>query len=420
MMDAMRDWTRLAISAVAMAVATGVFIGLPVGTAQSTPPGLTTTVTVSGTTVLALDDTFIDTLNERGVRFSAKAPATRAGRDIGLRLAKATDSAFHLDGALVLVGPTGSKLQVKDVVVRRGEAGDIDVTTLVGKLDLMRTESVVTKALPTRKTVKGRVTTVIRTTTYTGVLRLTRDTATVLTLKGALGAYAFSPGQTLGTITTRLVETTTTTRPKPATRSTRTDDPRVTYQVKTKDPVAFITIDDGIITPKAALDYVEKHRIPITSFLISSQVTDSKVRYFERISRWGSVQNHTTTHASLATSDASLIKSQVCPVQVDFRRTFGTKPWMLRPPYGAGPRNTTMHEVVGKCGITDVVVWDAVVDNGRLSTATGSGLVPGSVVLLHYTGNLAWDLKVAVTAIRAAGLRPANLADYLAAPVKRG
>lgn len=59
----------------------------------------------------------------------------------------------------------------------------------------------------------------------------------------------------------------------------------VTYRVDTKDPVVFITIDDGIVTSRAGLAYVEKHQIPITSFLTSSQVTDSKVRYFERISR---------------------------------------------------------------------------------------------------------------------------------------
>ena len=193
-------------------------------------------------------------------------------------------------------------------------------------------------------------------------------------------------------------------------------DPRVTYQVKTKDPVVFITIDDGIVTSTAALDYVEKHRIPITSFLTSSQVTDRKARYFARISRWGSIQNHTTTHAVLDTWDAGLIHRQVCPVQKDYRERFGTKPWMLRPPYGAGPRGETLHSVAGKCGISDIVMWDAVVDQGRLTTATGSGLVPGSVILLHYTGNLAWDLKVAVTAARARGLRPADLADYLRDP----
>ena len=190
----------------------------------------------------------------------------------------------------------------------------------------------------------------------------------------------------------------------------------VTYRVDTRDPVVFITIDDGIVTSSTALAYVEKHRIPITSFLTSSQVTASKTRYFERISRWGSVQNHTTTHAILDTSDASLIKRQVCPVQVDYRRTFGTKPWMLRPPYGAGPSGRTLHDVVRRCGITQIVMWDAVVDGGRLTTRYGGGLKPGSVILLHYTAKLAVDLKVAVTAARAAGLRPANLDDYLRSP----
>jgi peptidoglycan/xylan/chitin deacetylase (PgdA/CDA1 family) len=193
----------------------------------------------------------------------------------------------------------------------------------------------------------------------------------------------------------------------------------VTYRVETKDPVVFITIDDGIVASKAGLEYVEKHRLPITSFLTSSQVTDSKLRYFERISKWGSVQNHTTTHASLATSSAALIKSQVCPVQVDFRRTFGTKPWMLRPPYGAGPDGHVLHDVVRNCHVTDIVMWDTVVEQGRISYRFGDGLNPGSVILLHYSANLAADLKVAVTAARARGLKPANLAEYLTPPVKR-
>ena len=190
----------------------------------------------------------------------------------------------------------------------------------------------------------------------------------------------------------------------------------VTYRVDTKDPVVFITIDDGIITPSGALAHVEKHRIPITSFLTSSQVTKSKARYFRRISQWGSVQNHTTTHASLATSDAGLIKRQVCPVQGDYRRTFGEKPWMLRPPYGAGPSGWTLQSVVKRCGITEILMWDTVVDQGRLTSRYGDGLQPGSVILLHYTGNLETDLKVAVRAAKARGLRPANLADYLITP----
>ena len=194
----------------------------------------------------------------------------------------------------------------------------------------------------------------------------------------------------------------------------------VTYKVDTKQDVVFITIDDGIVAPGDALKYVEKHEIPITSFLTSSQVTSSKAKYFARISQWGSIQNHTTTHASLNTSDSSLIHNQVCPVQLTYRKDFGTKPWMLRPPYGAGPHNMTMQSVANSCGINHIVMWDAVVDKGQLTTWYGGRLQAGSVILLHYTANLAYDLKVAVTAASAQGLHPANLADYLAPPKKRG
>jgi hypothetical protein len=61
-------------------------------------------------------------------------------------------------------------------------------------------------------------------------------------------------------------------------------------------------------------------------------------------------------------------------------------------------------------------MWDAVVDDGRLTEA-GAGLRPGSVVLLHFTPGLEKDLRTAVRAIRKAGLQPADLADYVPAPV---
>jgi len=389
--------------------------------AQSAPsrPEQPATVTVKATTVITLDDSVSTRWESLGVELVGRNPVATDGGDIVWPATKVTESAIHHRGSIVLVGPIRTKVPITDLIVRRGPSADVDATTPLGKTDLLRTESVAARDLPVRKVTKGRVTTTTRSTVLSGDLLLTRDAPTILALNGALGAYALVPGEDIGSIETTITEITTVIKPRSKPRSPRTNDPRVTYQVKTKDPVVFITIDDGIITPKEALDYVEKHSIPITSFLTSSQVTDTKARYFERISRWGSIQNHTTTHASLDTSDGALIHRQVCPVQTSFRDRFGIKPWMLRPPYGAGPRGTTLHSVVSKCGITDIVMWDAVVDNGRLSTATGSGLVPGSVILLHYTGNLAWDLKVAVSAARAKGLRPANLDDYLKAPIKR-
>jgi hypothetical protein len=75
-------------------------------------------------------------------------------------------------------------------------------------------------------------------------------------------------------------------------------------------------------------------------------------------------------------------------------------------------------DVVRRCKITDIVMWDTVVEQGRISYRYGDGLKPGSIILLHYSANLAVDLKVAVSAARARGLKPANLADYLTAPTK--
>ena len=102
-------------------------------------------------------------------------------------------------GGIVLVGPTGTKVPITDLIIRRGESADVDATTPLGKVDLLRTESVTSQDQPVRKVVKGRVTTTTRSTVLSGNLLLTRDTPTVLTLNGALGAYAFVPGEVIGT-----------------------------------------------------------------------------------------------------------------------------------------------------------------------------------------------------------------------------
>lgn len=188
----------------------------------------------------------------------------------------------------------------------------------------------------------------------------------------------------------------------------------VSSQVATPDPVVFLTVDDGIVRSAGALDYVEKKRLPITSFLTLSEVP-GHAPYFRRISRWGSIQNHTTTHRNFS-DPATRLHDQICPVQKDYGRRFGVTPWMLRPPYGEGARLPDVHRVAAKCGITDIVMWDALVDGGPLITSDGGPLRPGSIILLHYTHSLERDLRVAVKAARAQGLVPADLADYLTAP----
>ena len=187
----------------------------------------------------------------------------------------------------------------------------------------------------------------------------------------------------------------------------------VTFRTTTADPVVFITIDDGVTKDRRGLAYVEKTQLPVTAFLSAWTIKD-RARYFERITAWGSVQNHSATHASLARSSTDL-DHEICYTQRALTRDFGTPPWMMRPPYGAGYDRQLAQVTAARCGITEFVMWDAVVDKGRLTQA-GKGLRPGSIILLHFTRNLEKDLKAAVRAARKAGLTPANLDDYLPAP----
>lgn len=185
---------------------------------------------------------------------------------------------------------------------------------------------------------------------------------------------------------------------------------RPIYRVKTKDPVFFITIDDGIYKDLAARRLVEKRPIPVTSFLTAWTVKD-RSRYFERVSSGGSIQNHSATHASFSLLSTDL-NHELCYTQQKLRRDFGRTPWMLRPPYGEAADSPRVRAVARRCGIERIVMWDTVIEGGRVSYRDGR-LRPGSIVLLHFGPDLERDLRTALRVARSAGLQPADLAAYL-------
>ena len=186
----------------------------------------------------------------------------------------------------------------------------------------------------------------------------------------------------------------------------------VAWRLRPDAQVVFLTIDDGVDKDRRALRLVERDRIPITAFVTTWTIKD-QAEYFRRITRWGSIQNHTSTHASLARSSTDL-DHEICGAQRVLKRTFGAKPWLLRPPYGQGFARMETQATARRCGVQKMVMWDAVVDRGRLDITNGR-LRAGDVVLLHFTPHLAHDLQVALRAARHAGLAPASLADYLPA-----
>jgi len=196
------------------------------------------------------------------------------------------------------------------------------------------------------------------------------------------------------------------------------DEGRITpvYRIDTTDKVAFITIDDGVHKPAAARAYIEKHQLPVTAFLTAWTVKD-RADYFKRVTAWGSIQNHSATHASFAKSSTNL-NHEICYTQRKLTRDFNRAPWMLRPPYGAGVTRAKVSRVAKRCGISELVMWDSIVERGKVAYREGRTLRPGSIILMHFTPDLAKDLQLAHRLIRKAGLKPANLDDYLPRPTR--
>lgn len=187
-------------------------------------------------------------------------------------------------------------------------------------------------------------------------------------------------------------------------------DLRPIYRVRTKDPVVFITIDDGVFKSARARELVERREVPITSFLTAWTVQD-RARYFSRVSAFGSVQNHSATHSSYA-KVATDLDHEICYTQRKIEKDFDESAWMMRPPYGMAANSPRVRAVARRCGIERIVMWDAVVADGAVSYR-GSGLRNGSIILLHYGKDLDKDLRAALKVARQAGLTPADLAEYL-------
>ena len=183
---------------------------------------------------------------------------------------------------------------------------------------------------------------------------------------------------------------------------------KVVRHVDTRDPVAFLTIDDGIHRTPAAAEVLDG--IPATFFLNSGPVTAGK-DYWSALGH--PIQAHTIRHPTLTRLDAQGQREEVCGNAARISKFTGKPVWMLRPPYGVF--NATTQHVAAGCGIDYIVMWDAIAENGRMQYGRGGGMTPGTIILLHFTPRLADDLRMALAAMRKAGLQPGDLTEYLPA-----
>ena len=189
-------------------------------------------------------------------------------------------------------------------------------------------------------------------------------------------------------------------------------DLQVLNWVETDDPVFFITIDDGLVDSPAVREVIERNQIPVTAFLTEYAV-DDKTEYFEAVTAFGgSVQNHTMVHGALNDPKTD-VEWEICETQDRFEKQFGYRPWMLRPPYGAGPDDPKVLKYAEQCGINRIVLWNVVVTDDNEVEYWEPPIKAGDIVLLHWVDGLDKGLEMLLELGEAEGLTPAPLEDYI-------
>ncbi len=184
---------------------------------------------------------------------------------------------------------------------------------------------------------------------------------------------------------------------------------KVVHQVRTKDKVVFITIDDGVNVSDPLAKFIDENEIPITTFALTGELWRNRDWFRDRENM--TFENHTNTHAhmTLITPESQIF--EICGASQIVRNVVNDRPIFFRPPGGSW--NEEVRESVGRSGIKYLLMWNVQIYRGRTSMSGRKSLGPGDIILLHYTPSLENDLKILLKKMKQAGLRPALLRDYL-------
>lgn len=193
--------------------------------------------------------------------------------------------------------------------------------------------------------------------------------------------------------------------------------PPVVDRVPTRDPVVFLTYDDGAERDPRFAGLVRERRLPVSMFLTDS-VVGPGYGHFARLRAVGvSLQNHTLDHAALRGLPYAGQRAEICGQQHKLRSRFGISPRLFRPPYGT--YDTTTLRAAADCGITAVVLWRASLNaTGELTYTRGEpGLRAGDIVSVPSaeTGSLTLTERTErlLRVIGKRGLRVGRLEDHL-------
>jgi peptidoglycan/xylan/chitin deacetylase (PgdA/CDA1 family) len=186
--------------------------------------------------------------------------------------------------------------------------------------------------------------------------------------------------------------------------------PFVVSRVPTKDPVVFVTIDDGFHRTAGTEALIDKYRWPVTSFVLPKTLGGTKTTWFESLGPQSVFGNHTITHRNLRGLSLKTQQREICGATKKLDALVGPHTSYFRPPFGSYDETTI--KAARACGMTHLVMWRATL-YGRDLRTWGGPVRAGDVILLHYIQSLPESLRYLKSELARLNLRVASLPEYL-------
>lgn len=192
--------------------------------------------------------------------------------------------------------------------------------------------------------------------------------------------------------------------------------PVVVDRVPTRDPVVFLTYDDGADRDPRFADMVRDLRLPLTLFP-DDRLAARGHRRLARLRALGAgIGNRTAGRRAPAGLPYARRRAEICGRQDRLRTRLGVRPRFFRPAYGS-PDPATLR-AAADCGISAIVLWRAALTPAGLVCAHGPRrLGPGDIVLVEPGEPADAPLRERTARVlreaQARGLTAARLEDYL-------
>ncbi len=231
-------------------------------------------------------------------------------------------------------------------------------------------------------------------------------------VKSATVSPTPTPALTLADYLTRLPRFGPAPAPVPVDLPHAADRSAWAGQIPTSQPVAFLTIDDGVVKAPDALALLRAAHVRVTLFLTINDIRDN-VGYFAHLQAAGAViESHTVSHPHLPTLSYDRQRDEICRATDQLGEWYGRRPVLFRPPYGE--KNDDTLRAAASCGLAASFSWKETVNAGVVRYQTSVHRIqPGDIILMHFRSTFDADFVAALQAIHAAGLTPGLLEDYL-------